>query len=209
MSFLLIWMVTHSVRSVSLSRNRSIVCESKRVIRRDLRAPPIQHVYPRNGRNRQHPSIEMTTTTTTVKPQLCNCTQAIAPVCGSNGDTFTNQCFFNCAAKDDASLRMLANGIICSNIIEANERQAGAGATNPLQVSQSHAHCACPEMFNPICASNDKTYSNVCEFTCEKRKQPSIRLRIMHRGECTSRRMPTTRASSVNAEHLHHVNHTY
>lgn len=117
---------------IGMGSNRSVAFDSMRIVRRDLRAPPIQHVYPRVNKSRQfsaqHQSIQ-TVTTSTQNPHL--------------------------------------------------------NARIPTQQSQMQTDCACPEIFNPICGSDEKTYSNVCAFTCEKRKQPSVGLRIIHRGECT------------------------
>lgn len=191
--------LVHALRVENVS-NQNVVFQSKRIVRRDLRAPPVQHVYPRAGKARQfqaqHQSIQ--TIKTTTKPQQnCDCTQIFEPVCGSNGKTFTNVCFFNCAAVGEASLRVVSNGI-CRTVEQINVGSRLNTNNNRRQQSQSHVDCTCPEIYNPICGSNEQTYPNVCAITCEKRKQPSVRLRIMHRGECNARRMPSTIRPSVN-----------
>lgn len=178
-------MLAHAMRIDRVS-NRNVAFGSNRMVRRDLRAPPIQHVYPRVGKFHQFSAqYQSMTTTTTIKPQLCNCIQIFAPVCGSNGNTFANECLLNCAGNDDKSLKIVSNGN-CSTVERKND---GFNAKNSVR---SHTNCACPDIYNPICGSNEQTYPNVCEFICEKRKQPTTRLRIMHRGECTPHRMPVT-----------------
>lgn len=191
-------MLVHATRIERISNNVSF--ESKRIVCRDLRAPPIQHVYPRVGKSRHITAQYRPIQTTTTIPQLCDCTQIFEPVCGSNGKTFTNNCIFNCAAESDASLRIVSNGICATAVqhVEQTYNRPRPRPINPRQHSQWHTDCACPEIYNPFCASNEQTYPNVCAFTCEKRKHPSVRLHIVHRGECTPRRMTSTILPPVN-----------
>lgn len=42
--------------------------------------------------------------------------------------------------------------------------------------------CFCPRMYDPVCASNGRTYANRCEFDCVQKVQRS--LRVLHRGSC-------------------------
>lgn len=181
---------------VHATRIQSVSNQSERIVRRDLRTPPIQHVYPRVNKARQFQAHHQSIQTTTTKPQeYCDCNRTFLPVCGSNGKSFTNECFLNCAAKNDASLQIVSNGI-CRSVERANRPHLISANNNRRQQSQSQMDCTCPEIYNPICGSNEhhheQTYPNICAFTCEKRKHPSVRLRITHRGECIPRRMAST-----------------
>lgn len=52
----------------------------------------------------------------------------------------------------------------------------------PEPDSRGRSLCACPRMYDPICASNGKTYGNECTFLCAARKITD--LRIMKRDPC-------------------------
>ena len=44
--------------------------------------------------------------------------------------------------------------------------------------------CACPRMYDPICASNGVTYGNECTFLCAARKRSD--LKMVKRDACES-----------------------
>ncbi|XP_047992440.1 bdellin B-3-like [Leguminivora glycinivorella] len=41
----------------------------------------------------------------------CVCTREMRPVCGSNGETYHNNCLFECAATSIPSLRVIHRGM--------------------------------------------------------------------------------------------------
>lgn len=51
------------------------------------------------------------------------------------------------------------------------------------------ALCLCPRDYKPICASNGRTYPNVCVFSCEVKKSRSLgdgeeTLKIVRKSPC-------------------------
>lgn len=61
---------------------------------------------------------------------------------------------------------------------------------NPRSVEQAPANedfddleCACPRILIPVCASNGKTYDNLCIFECVAEKS-KIRMEIVKKAAC-------------------------
>jgi len=75
--------------------------------------------------------------------QLCICPAIFNPVCGANGQTYSNEC----VAKCEKITSFKTGECKQNNVVET---------------------CTCPKIFSPVCGSNGKTYSNDCEAKCEK-----------------------------------------
>jgi len=94
--------------------------------------------------------------------QNCNgiCTKIYRPVCGSNGRTYGNMCTFKYAQCKDKSLKLRHNGA-CSR---------------KMNISRKCGNGICLAVYDPVCASNGKTYSNSCRFKYAQCKDKSLKL---------------------------------
>lgn len=86
-------------------------------------------------------------TTTTAKPQSsCICPLYVDPVCGSDGVTYGNICFFNCAKQKNPKLTVAYKG-------ECNPKPSGCD-------------CGVKQEYKPVCGSDGTTYDNKCHLYC-------------------------------------------
>ncbi|XP_066278939.1 thrombin inhibitor rhodniin-like [Branchiostoma lanceolatum] len=105
------------------------------------------------------------------------------PVCGSNGETYSNECSLKvhaCQLGDDMELTMVSKGE-CPEMVSRTEPA----------VENRNAVCVagrrgCPRIYKPVCGSDKHTYPNECEL-CRKMSEAAVRteIRIRHEGECT------------------------
>lgn len=105
--------------------------------------------------------------TASIGNNICTCTREYFPICGSDNSTYSNNCLFECEKERNSSLEISFYG-------ECDD------GFHSLPIEDNF--CACAKDFNPVCGSDDQTYSNECLLNCHKLKRKNLRLK--HRGEC-------------------------
>ncbi|XP_067891763.1 tomoregulin-2a [Heterodontus francisci] len=133
------------------------------------------------------------------------CSTDYVPVCGSNGYTYQNECYLRQAAcKQQSEIKVLGEGS-CSNDMGSGSGDGGnegSGENIPKKTSscdicQFGAECDedaedvwcvcnidCSRIsFNPVCASDGKSYDNPCqvkEASCQNQEF----IEVTHLGRC-------------------------
>ncbi|KAF9801930.1 hypothetical protein SFRURICE_016180 [Spodoptera frugiperda] len=97
----------------------------------------------------------------------CTCTRNYLPICGSNGETYSNQCLLDCARYNTHQDITVVKQGPCES-----EQQT-------VVVGES---CVCPLLYLPVCGSDGSTYPNECNLNCKKQDFPGLALR--HAGAC-------------------------
>lgn len=104
---------------------------------------------------------------------LCVCTDEYFPVCGSDEETYSNECLLNCEQRKKVNLSLKYVGE-CGKKIEIPDE---------VQILPApEEDCFCTEEYFPVCGSDEKTYSNECLLNCEQRKRDDLKLKYL--GEC-------------------------
>ncbi|XP_022125837.2 serine protease inhibitor dipetalogastin [Pieris rapae] len=98
----------------------------------------------------------------------CVCTRGFSPVCGSDGNTYNNQCILDCAATKNPDLSLARSGK-CDTRVKRDE---------PLL-------CPCNANLDPVCGTDGKTYANECVLDCEKQQ---TNVEVKYQGPCKVKR---------------------
>ena len=91
-------------------------------------------------------TIEISTTTPNVFCDL-HCSKIYEPVCGDNGETYSNECQFE-VAKCNGDVNEIAFFGVCD--------------------TETPTTGICPFNYDPVCGDNGITYANECQFDVAK-----------------------------------------
>lgn len=91
----------------------------------------------------------------------CECTRQLEPVCGSDGQTYNNECLLNCASSINNAITIAKYGSC---------EQVNSGI------------CGCSLEYIPVCATDGRTYPNTCHVSCKIREDSS--LNVAYDGVC-------------------------
>ena len=100
-------------------------------------------------------TIEISTTTPNVSCDL-HCSKIYEPVCGDNGETYSNECHFEIAQCNREVNEITFVGK-CDPEIEI-----------PLTTPNVFCDLSCSKIYEPVCGDNGETYSNECQFEVAK-----------------------------------------
>lgn len=91
----------------------------------------------------------------------CFCTREKKPVCGSDGNTYSNDCLLNCATAKDNTLSIAKYGPCEDNV-------------QIVEPSTEGFACSCTREKKPVCGSDGNTYSNDCLLNCATAKDNTL-----------------------------------
>ncbi|CAH2306591.1 tomoregulin-2 [Pelobates cultripes] len=157
------------------------------------------------------------------------CPHDYTPVCGSNGVTFQNECYLRGAAcKQQSEILIISEGSCVSEGGSGSGDGANEGSgetsqkeTSTCDICQFGAECDedaedvwcvcnidCSHIsFNPVCASDGKSYDNPCqikEASCQKQEK----IEVKYLGRCQDTYIFTTLPGRVrDNSHYSNINH--
>ncbi|TYZ67482.1 hypothetical protein PybrP1_004914 [[Pythium] brassicae (nom. inval.)] len=127
------------------------------------------------------------------------CMSDFAPLCGSDGKTYSNACELAVAQckNPQESIAKAADGECGSGASPATPSPAPQSPAPGLMTSvptstpsptTSSTKCtlACSSNFRPVCGSDGKTYSNSCALSVARCKNPAAKIVKVSDGECGS-----------------------
>ncbi|XP_019636999.1 PREDICTED: agrin-like [Branchiostoma belcheri] len=142
----------------------------------------VAHTGPCNRKRQFNPGNEHCNT---------HCNDHYDPVCGSNGQTYDNRCLlelddcmFSAQHPESHHTITVAYNGVCNSGAKNSKRQFNPG----------HEHCNthCSDHYDPVCGSNDQTYTNrcfleldACQFSAQHPDSPHT-ITLAYHGACNS-----------------------
>ncbi|KAF6116595.1 transmembrane protein with EGF like and two follistatin like domains 2 [Phyllostomus discolor] len=143
------------------------------------------------------------------------CNNDYVPVCGSNGESYQNECYLRQAAcKQQSEILVMAEGSCATDAgsgsgdgVHEGSGETSQKETSTCDICQFGAECDedaedvwcvcnidCSQTnFNPLCASDGKSYDNACqikEASCQKQEK----IEVMSLGRCQDNTTTTTKS---------------
>ncbi|XP_044890101.1 tomoregulin-2 isoform X3 [Prionailurus viverrinus] len=143
------------------------------------------------------------------------CNSDYVPVCGSNGESYQNECYLRQAAcKQQSEILVVSEGSCATDAgsgsgdgVHEGSGETSQKETSTCDICQFGAECDedaedvwcvcnidCSQTnFNPLCASDGKSYDNACqikEASCQKQEK----IEVMSLGRCQDNTTTTTKS---------------
>ncbi|XP_014677543.1 PREDICTED: serine protease inhibitor dipetalogastin-like [Priapulus caudatus] len=99
-------------------------------------------------------------------PTPCTCQPIIRYVCGTDGETYTNECFLECTVR------------------ESGDQDLAVASLGPCPDATTPASCSCPRNVAYVCGTDGNTYTNECFLQCERDNRGDGRLSVAYTGQC-------------------------